>query len=214
MTRLILSLTLFLIGFLAFSQTTYEKTMTEKIAKIATCKTAEDFTTLANDFSGIGEKEKTKWLPYYYATLATIQKGRTQMHAGKMDDLDAIASEAEKFLAKSEDLNPDNAENYILEKMIHTLKLMVNPPQRFMTEAALSAEALSKAEKLDAENPRISLMKAEDVYYTPEQFGGSKTKALEIFQKSIEQFKIYKPKTTLDPNWGQSEAEYFLQNKP
>ena len=203
-----------LVSIFAFSQTAFEKAMTEKISKIPACKTAEDFTALANDFARIGDKEKTQWLPYYYASLASIQKGRTQMRDGKMDALDATAEEAEKYLAKSKELNTENAENYILEKMIHGLKLMVNPQQRFMTEGSLSAEALSKAEKLDPENPRITLLKAEDTYYTPEQFGGSKTKGLELFQKSLEQFKTYKPKTALDPNWGQSEAEYFIQNKP
>ena len=26
-------------------------------------------------------------------------------------------------------------------------------------------------------------------------------------------FETYKPKTALDPNWGKSEAEYFLSQK-
>ena len=73
---------------------------------------------------------------------------------------------------------------------------------------------MEKAEKADPTNPRISLLKAEDTYFTPEQFGGSKTKGLELFQKSLDQFKVYKPKSTLDPNWGKGEAEYFLANKP
>jgi len=214
MARLILSFTLMLVSIFAFSQTAFEKAMTEKISKISASKTAEDFTALSNDFARIGDKEKTQWLPYYYAAYTIILKGRTQMRDGKMDVLDTTAEEAEKYLTKSEELNPENAENYILEKMIHGLKLMVNPQQRFMTEGSLAAEALSKAEKLDSENPRITLMKAEDVYYTPEQFGGSKTKGLELFQKSLNQFKVYKPKSDLEPNWGQSEAEYFVQNKP
>ncbi|MGC4130268.1 MAG: hypothetical protein QM564_12095 [Bergeyella sp.] len=214
MARLILSFTLMLVSIFAFSQTAFEKAMTEKISKISTSKTAEDFTALANDFARIGDKEKTQWLPYYYAAYATIQKGRLTMQQGKTEELDPIADEAQKFLDTSMELNKDNAENFILQKMIHGLKLMVNPQQRFMTEGSLAAEALSKAEKLDAENPRITLMKAEDVYFTPEQFGGSKTKGLELFQKSLNQFKVYKPKSGLEPNWGQSEAEYFIQNKP
>ena len=91
---------------------------------------------------------------------------------------------------------------------------MVNPQARFMSEGMLAADALSKAGKIDPENPRISLLQAEDTYYTPEQFGGSKEKGLELFQKSLDQFKVYKPKTALDPNWGKGEAEYFLAKKP
>lgn len=203
-----------MIGVKAFSQTAYEKAMTEKIAIVEQHKTADEFTGLANDFKRIGDKEKTQWLPYYYAAFATIQKGRTLMREGKTEELDLTAGEAQKYLDLAMQLNKVSAENLILQKMIHSLKMMVNPQQRFMSEGMLAAEALSKAEKIDAQNPRITLMRAEDTYYTPEQFGGSKSKGLELFQKALEQYKVYQPKTTLDPNWGKSEAEYFLANKP
>ncbi|UFK96717.1 hypothetical protein [Kaistella faecalis] len=201
-------------GIIAFSQTAYDKVMTEKIASIEKHQTADEFTALANDFKRIGDKEKTQWLPYYYAAFSTIQKGRMAMREGKVADLDPIAAEAQKSLDLAMDLNKDNAENLILQKMIHGLKMMVDPQARFMSEGMLAADALSKAEKIDAGNPRITLMKAEDTYFTPEQFGGSKARGLELFQKSLDQFKIYKTKSALDPNWGKGEAEYFLANKP
>ena len=201
-------------GIIAFSQTAYDKVMTEKIASIEKHQTADEFTALANDFKRIGDKEKTQWLPYYYAAFSTIQKGRMAMREGKVADLDPIAAEAQKSLDLAMDLSKDNAENLILQKMIHGLKMMVDPQARFMSEGMLAADALSKAEKIDAGNPRITLMKAEDTYFTPEQFGGSKARGLELFQKSLDQFKIYKTKSALDPNWGKGEAEYFLANKP
>jgi hypothetical protein len=201
-------------GIIAFSQTAYDKVMTEKIASIEKHQTADEFTALANDFKRIGDKEKTQWLPYYYAAFSTIQKGRMAMREGKVDDLDPIAADAQKSLDLAMDLSKDNAENLILQKMIHGLKMMVDPQARFMSEGMLAADALSKAEKIDAGNPRITLMKAEDTYFTPEQFGGSKARGLELFQKSLDQFKIYKTKSALDPSWGKGEAEYFLANKP
>lgn len=213
MKKLFLTM-LLMISVSIFAQTAFDKAMTEKIAKIEQSKTPEDFTALANDFLRIGDKEKTQWLPYYYAAHTTIEKGRNLMRTGNVSELDAIAAEAQTSLDKASALSKDNAEIMILQKMIHSLKMMVDPQSRFMSEGMLAADALSKAEKLDPENPRITLMKAEDTYFTPEQFGGSKTKGLELFQKSLDQFKVYKPKTTLDPNWGQSEAEYFLTNKP
>lgn len=205
---------LLMISVSIFAQTTFDKVMTEKITKMNQTETAEDFSALANDFTRIGDKEKTQWLPYYYAAYTTIEKGRTLMRKGEMTEIDAIAAEAQSSLDKASDLSKDNAEILILQKMIHSLKLMVNPQERFMSEGMLGAEALGKAEKLDPTNPRIILMKAEDTYFTPEQFGGSKTKGLDLFQKSVDQFSVYKPKTSLDPNWGKMEAEYFLTNKP
>lgn len=205
---------LLVISASAFAQTAFEKAMTEKISKLEQSKTPEDFTASSNDFARIGDKEKTNWLPYYYAANASIEKGRNLMRTGKMSELDAIAAEAQTNLDKASALSPNNAEILILQKMIHSLKMMVDPQSRFMSEGMLAADALSKAEKLDPENPRISLLKAEDTYFTPEQFGGSKTKGLELFQKSLDQFKVYKAKTTLDPTWGKGEAEYFLATKP
>ena len=213
MKKLVFGICLF-IGMNAFSQTAYEKAMSEKIALVENHKSADEFTALANDFKRIGDKEKTQWLPYYYAAFSTIQKGRMAMREGKLSDLDPIATEAQKFLDFAMDLSKDNAENLILQKMIHGLKMMVNPQERFMSEGMLAADALSKAEKIDAENPRITLMKAEDTYFTPEQFGGSRARGLELFQKSLDQFKVYKIKSALDPNWGKGEAEYFIANKP
>ena len=213
MKKLVFGICLF-IGMNAFSQTAYEKAMSEKIALVENHKSADEFTALANDFKRIGDKEKTQWLPYYYAAFSTIQKGRMAMREGKVADLDPIAADAQKSLDLAMDLSKDNAENLILQKMIHGLKMMVDPQARFMSEGMLAADALSKAEKIDAGNPRITLMKAEDTYFTPEQFGGSKARGLELFQKSLDQFKIYKTKSALDPNWGKGEAEYFLANKP
>ena len=213
MKILLLSLFLF-VGITVIAQTSFEKAMTEKVAQVEQQKTADEFTALANDFKRIGDKEKTQWLPYYYTAFSTIQKGRLAMRDGKMAELDAIATEAQKSLDLATNLNKDNAENLILQKMIHSLKMMVDPQSRFMSEGMLAKEALEKAEKADPTNPRISLLKAEDTYFTPEQFGGSKAKGLELFQKSLDQFKVYKPKSTLDPNWGKGEAEYFLANKP
>ena len=197
-----------------FAQTTFDKVMTEKIAKIDQAKTPEDFTALSNDFVRIGDKEKTQWLPYYYAAHTAIEKGRMLMRTGKVTELDAITADAQTSLDKASDLSKDNAEILILQKMIHGLRMMVDPQARYMSESMLGAAALEKAEKLAPENPRITMLKAEDTYFTPEQFGGSKTKGLELFQKALDQFKVYQPKTSLDPNWGKGEAEYFLANKP
>ncbi|WP_426275032.1 hypothetical protein ACN9MN_11655 [Chryseobacterium sp. S-02] len=210
MKKYILSAALSSVSLITFAQASYEKIMTEKIAKIETCKSAEDFQNLANDFQRIGDKEKGKWLPNYYTALSYIQKGRVLMREGKMESLDMVADQAQKFIDTAESTEKDNSEIHLLQKMIFSLKMMVNPQQRYMTYGMQAAEELRKAENFDASNPRVALIKAEDMYFTPEQYGGSKTKGLELFKQALENFNTYKPKTALDPNWGKSEAEYFL----
>ena len=79
-----------------------------------------------------------------------------------------------------------------------------------MTDGVKAAEELKTAEQLDPTNPRIVLIKAEDMYFTPEQYGGSKTKGIELFKQALEKFNAFKPKSALDPNWGKGEAQYFI----
>ena len=188
--------------------------MNDKIAKIEQVRSADELTALSNDFTRIADKEKTQWLPYYYSAYATLQRGRAMMQQGKTADLDAVADAADAQIAKAEALSPNNAELFILKKMSHGLRMMVNPQARFMTEGTAATEALTNAEKLSPNNPRITLLKAEDMYFTPPQFGGDKAKGLELFKKSLDQFDSFKPATAMDPNWGRAEAEYFLANKP
>ena len=195
----------------SFAQTAYEKAMLAKVQTIEMPKAnLDDYTAQANDFARIGDKEKTLWQPYYYAAFSIIKKGRTLMQQNQLTQLDDVAKEAQNYIDKAEALSPNNAEIFILKKMNHGLKMIVNPMERWQTEGQAAQVALNEAKKLDPENPRISILEAEDLYYTPEQFGGSKSKGIELFKKALEQFKTYKVKSSVDPNWGQGEANYFI----
>ena len=195
----------------SFAQTAYEKAMLPKVQMIEMPKAnLDDYTAQANDFARIGDKEKTLWQPYYYAAFSIIKKGRTLMQQNQLSQLDDVAKEAQNYIDKAEALSPNNAEIFLLKKMNHGLKMMVNPMERWQTEGQAAQVALNEAQKLDPENPRISILEAEDLYYTPEQFGGNKQKGIELFKKALEQFKTYKVKSSVDPNWGQGEANYFI----
>ncbi|KMQ69772.1 hypothetical protein ACM39_01605 [Chryseobacterium sp. FH2] len=211
MKKYLLTFALTCMSLSAFAQSSYEKIMTEKITKLEAGKSADEFQVLANDFDRIGKKETKQWLPAYYAALAYIQKGRIQMREGKMSELSVQANAAEKYLEQAESIaGKDNSEIHLLKKMTSSLKMMENPVERYMTDGMKAMEELKIAEKLDPNNPRVALIQAEDTYFTPEQYGGSKTKGLEQFKIALDKFNAFKPKTALDPNWGKAEAEYFL----
>lgn len=210
MRKYVLSFALGLMSLVSYAQSNYEKAMTEKINKLEATRSPEELQALANDFQRIADKEKDKWQPSYYTALAYIQKGRSQMQNGNNEALETAADQAQKFVDAAESLEKNNSEIHLLQKMIYSLKMMVNPMERFRTFGAKAEEELKKAEQLDPSNPRVTLIKAEDTYYTPEQFGGSKTKGMELFKTSLEKFNTFKPKTALDPNWGKTEAQYFL----
>lgn len=211
MKKYLLTFALSMMSFTAFAQSDYEKIMSDKIAKLETTMSVDQFQALANDFDRIGKKETKQWLPSYYAALAYLQKGRMQMQSGKMSELSVNANAADKYLDQAEAIaGKDNSEIHLLRKMAYSLRMMENPAERYMTDGMKAMEELKKAETLDPNNPRVALIKAEDTYFTPEQYGGSKEKGLEQFKAALEKFNAFKPKTSLDPNWGKAEAEYFL----
>ncbi|UZT96387.1 hypothetical protein ODZ84_14265 [Chryseobacterium fluminis] len=210
MKKYLLSFAFALVSLTAFAQNTYEKVMAEKIIHIEKAKTPEEFETLGQEFNRIGVKEGNQWLPFYYAAYAYIQKGRAQMTAGKKDELLAYAGAARKYLDNVGKLGgTNNAEVQLLRKMAYSLSMMENPQVRYATDGVKATEAMNEAKKLDPNNPRIALIEAEDMYFTPKQYGGSEAKGIELFKQALEKFKTYKPKSALDPNWGRAEAEYF-----
>lgn len=214
MKKYLLTFALSVMSLNAFAQTDYEKIMSDKIAKLESTRSADEFQALANDFDRIGKKETKQWLPSYYAALAYLQKGRTQMQEGKMSELSINAGAAEKYIDQAETIaGKDNSEIHLLKKMAYSLKMMESPAERYMTDGMKAMEELKKAETLDPTNPRVALIKAEDTYFTPEQYGGSKTKGMEQFKEALQKFNAFKPKTALDPNWGKAEVEYFLSGQ-
>ena len=94
--------------------------------------------------------------------------------------------------------------------MIATLRMMGNPMARYMEYAPIAAEALATAKKLNAENPRVYLLEAQDMFHTPEQFGGNKTEAKRLFEEAIKIYGTFKAESSIHPSWGERQAKYFL----
>lgn len=191
----------------------YTKAMEAKVAAFDTTRSAEALKDLGNGFERIAEAEKTQWLPYYYAALAHVNSGYFltggQM-GGMTQTLDPIAEKAEQLIGKAEALSKDNSEIYVVKKMIATLRMMGDPMSRYMQYGPQAQEALATAKKLNPENPRVYLLEGQDKYYTPEQFGGSKTEAKALFELALTKYEAAKSASALDPKWGRGTTQYFL----
>lgn len=193
----------------------YVSAMQEKVAAIDTAYNVDALKDLANAFERIADAEKNQWLPYYYAALANVNAGNMIMAGsggmgGNADKLDPLADKAEGLLNKAEALNQNNSEIYIVKKMIASLRLMGDPMNRYMTYGPAAAEALETAKKLNPENPRVYLLEGQDKFYTPEQFGGSKEEAKKLFEETTKKFEIFKPESSLHPNWGRRQLQYLM----
>lgn len=192
----------------------YQSAMESKMAAVDTTTTFESWQELGNSFERIADAEKTQWLPYYYCALSNVMSGYMlnsgSTGTGSSTQTDQIADKAEAMITKAEALEKDNSDIYCIKKMIATLRMMADPMTRYQTYGPMAEEALSKAKSLDPQNPRVFLLEGQDKFYTPEQFGGSKSEAKTLFEESEKLFGSSKPKSTIDPHWGLKQVKFFL----
>ncbi|RYG02497.1 MAG: hypothetical protein EOO02_10450 [Chitinophagaceae bacterium] len=185
------------------------RAMTPTVAAIDSIKTPDGWINAANQFQRIADAEKTEWLPYYYAALSNVMTG-FMTGANQADKTDPIADKAEALITKAQGLTKDNAEIWIVKKMISNLRMQADPMNRWQTYGQAGTEALQKAKALDPQNPRIFMLEGQDKFYTPEEFGGSKAEAKKLFETSVAKFAETKPENAISPQWGLSQVKYFL----
>src|SRR5258708_3845106 len=204
MQKMILALALLVTLEVSAQTDKYIQVMQKNIALLDSAKSIDELQSLAGTFDRIGDAEKTKWLPYYYAALAQTWIGWRP----DMTDKDANAEKIRAYLAKAEALDK-NAELYAVENMASTQQMLVDPQSRFMTNGKDAAASLQKGMQLDPNNPRLYYLQGMSIFGTPPQFGGGKDKAKPIFEKSVALYNSAKP-APLAPSWGQKQAEDML----
>lgn len=188
----------------------YETAMKKNMSQLdsAATKGPAEFTALADNFTRIGDAEKNQWLPYYYASYATVMSAIMIEDKSKSDGL---ADKADGLLKKAESLaGKENSETCVIRSMIASAHMMVDPQSRYMEYGPLSASNLEKAKALDPTNPRPVYLEGQAKFYTPEEFGGGKAAAKAMFTKALSMYSSFKPATTLSPNWGEASTKYFL----
>lgn len=205
MKKLIFSIAL-LVSIAASAQSDkYTQVMQKNIALLDSAKSIDELQSLASTFDRIGDAEKTKWLPYYYAALAQTWVGWNPA----MKDKDANSAKINAYLAKAEAIEK-NSELYAVENMSATQQMLVDPQTRWATYGKTAGDALQKGLQADPNNPRLYYLQGMSLFGTPPQFGGGKDKAKPLFEKSVELYKAAHPEP-LAPNWGQKQAEAMLE---
>ena len=212
MKKIILSSLLLCTVMMAVAQSEkYMNAMKDKVAAVDTTRDAQNLQDLSATFERIAEVEKTQWQPYYYAALTQVNAAMVMnMSKAVAATTDPMADKAEQLLNKAEAISKDNSEIFIVKKMIATARMMADPMTRYMQYGAAAQQALETAKKLNPENPRVYLLEGQDKYFTPEQFGGSKTEAKKLFETAIQKFESFNPATAIDPNWGKNALDYFI----
>jgi len=215
MKKTLLILAVMIAGNFSFAQMSekFVKAMETKVPAVDTTLNPENLVELGNAFERIAEAEKNQWLPYYYAALCNVNAGLAMgggdIMSVKSDKTDPFADKAEGLLNKAEALSKNNSEIFVVKKLVATLRLIGDPMNRYMTYGPEAAEALEKAKSLNPENPRVYLLEGQDKFYTPEEFGGSKSEAKVLFETAIKKYEAFKTETSIHPSWGLAATKYF-----
>jgi hypothetical protein len=193
-----------LTGLNAFSQD-WQQPLQEELKKLDTSKNIVVWKQSIAKLESLTKANPDEWLLQYYTGWAYTQPS-FQVEA------EALSDKAEPYVKKALELQPDNTETLTL--MAYWLSARINASKaRGITLGSESRSYAQKAIDADNSNPRAYLIKALVTFYTPAVFGGGKKKAEPIVQETAERFAAFKPKTALDPHWGndiyqQLAAEY------
>lgn len=184
----------------------YINAMKANLAQLDTAyKNPAGVQKLANNFERIALAEKDKWLPYYYAALCDLNYAFAQKEM-----TDALAERSAGWIAKADSLSPNNSEISVLKSMNATIRMLVNPQQRYMQYGPAIETAIQQAKAQDPSNPRPYYLKGANLKGTPAAFGGGCKAALVELNTAKEKFGTFKPATPLSPEWGLESTDAMI----
>jgi tetratricopeptide (TPR) repeat protein len=192
-----------------FANEAYEKAMSQSMEKLFQAKTIPEYVEAANQFERISNIEKTEWLPLYYASFAYIMISFQETENAKKDqNLD----QAQKYLDQAMAIDPNESELYMLQGFLYPSRIAIDPMNRGVSLMPEMNKSLDKALELNPDNPRVYYLRATMTFHMPETYGGGAAKALPMYRIAKEKFEIFKPKSSLSPNWGKEICDSELKN--
>ncbi|MFC0181127.1 hypothetical protein SAMN04515674_11979 [Pseudarcicella hirudinis] len=181
----------------------FVKAMEATLLQFREAKDLNAFQEIANKFERIGNSEPNEWLPNYYGGLVyTIMAARVEA-----SERDKYLDKADVFVEKLEKQISNNDEVEVLKGQVALMRISVDGQSRWMKYGQVFEGAIAKAKSINPENPRAYSLKAQNLFYTPEQFGGGLKNACPEIQKSLEKFAGFKPASSISPNWGEGEMK-------
>ncbi len=183
----------------------FQKAMGKTLGQFQAAKTAEDYKNTANTFARIANAEANEWLPKYYAAHCRLLAGYALMKTN-MVEAQELAKTALTEIQAAEKLVPMETELMVLEAFTYQLQLIENPMVNGQRYSPMIFETLGKAQAINAENPRIYMVRGEFTLNMPEFYGGGVAKATPDIQKAVDKFETFKPESPLHPNWGKDHT--------
>ena len=200
---LLISFTVLIACKISGSDTLYYSILRNSIELAFKDYKLENYRQLANCSERILLVYKNEWLPYYYEAYAYINMGFIETNEGNREK---YCDKAQNLLDEAFKIIPDESEIYVLQSMLYYARMSISPMINGPIYLPKAARALDDAEKLDPGNPRIYYLRGKSTMNTPKFFGGGKEAAIPIFDKALNVYKRFQPKSIIHPNWGEEDA--------
>lgn len=166
----------------------------------------------ANLFERIAKAEKHNWLPYYYASQVKIVQSFPLTVVVKKEEL---LNEAQQLLDMAKKNEGDKVELMILQAMLHTARLTIDPSIYAMKLSPVISGIYTEASKIAPENPRLLLSKTEWNMGSAQYFGEDPSKYCPDLVAGLELFSKENHSPTKAPAWGRDRMKMLLaQNCP
>ncbi len=159
-------------------------------------------------FKQVTEGSQYQALAHYYAALAD-RRMLNQLPQDAKDKREPVVNDAIEHLEEATQLDSTMADAWALLTSCYG-QMMGLYPMKGRTLGPKSEKALKMAKELAPENPRVWLISGQQDYFTPEQYGGDKERALNKFQKAARLAEQETVDDPLHPSWGHVEAYFWL----
>ena len=186
----------------------YTAAMKSAIESMDQASEPAGFAESANRFERIANAEKSRWLPYYYASYALIVMSYDEPDGGQKD---LILDRAQELLDKAMELEPEESELHVLQAFLYPSRIMVDPVGRGMSYIEKEFDSLEKAKKLNPDNPRIYFLEGVNKLNLPPSFGGGIEEGRKLLEAALEKFEAYSSDNPLWPSWGEDATRSELE---
>jgi hypothetical protein len=205
MTR-ILVLSIILMSLLALTLAVnaqddrYTTAMKSAIDLMDQASNPAEFTECANRFERIASAEKTRWLPYYYASYSLVVMSFDEEDGGQRD---LVLDRAQELLDHALELDPEESELHVLQALLYPSRIMVDPMSRGMLYIEKVFSSLERARSLNPENPRIYFLEGVNKLNLPPGMGGGADIGRPILEEALVKFEAFANPDPLWPSWGE-----------
>ena len=210
MKTLVKTLGLLLILFVpvCLKAQTLEESLSKTLMKMDSVQNLSQMMSVSAQFDMIASKWENEWSSNYYAAYAKVISSFIVQDSKKKD---LFLDVADKYLEKVKTIDSQNDETWVLAALITNARISVDGQNRGMQYGGIFNQNLSKAEKINPDNPRIYYLRGTSLFYTPEMYGGGKARAKPLFEKAKDLFAKESKTSVLKPVWGEKQNLDYLK---